>query len=319
MKSLIKYTLVALSATAVATPLSAQTEEEEEIIIYEIEETSGSDKTEGSIFSIKLSANIGLGNTLQAKYSLNSMTQKSNSGDYSVEFGWKFWEKKNNSLELFAGLGYSPVSTKLNVGDISYNYNAPASADMDGDTYIRYYELKDLEQKISLSRLTIPLYLRYTFKCNDLIGIYGDLGFRLGFPVNSSISSVKGSSYSYGIYPQYDDLKIDESYLNDFGQTNLEDSYKSKPDHNSFSASFLVGAGVEFNIIRQLSLGVGVRYDLGFANLYKNKDISGKFTSDTAPVTYTVKDGQAIKPLSDWLKSSKLSQIAINIALTYRF
>lgn len=270
--------------------------------------------------AVKLHANVGLGNSLKTEFSLPDISHKSSSNEFGIDLGWTFWQHKNHSLELNAGLGYSASSLTLGMDNLSYDYSAPATADMDGDPYIRFYDLHDIEQKTELGRLTVPVYLSYAYRCNRWLALHLDLGVSLGFKVSSKISDCSGTGYCYGIYPQYDNLKIEESYLNEFGSKTFTSDNVTIPQANGFSCAFLAGLGAEFRIYGPISADLSLRYNGGLTNLYKPAitDLTD-FSDLNSPVSYTVKDGEQMKSLTDYLKSSKLSQIGINISLIYHF
>ena len=73
-------------------------------------------------------------------------------------------------------------------------------------------------------------------------------------------------------------------------------------------------AGAEFRIYGPLTADLSFRYNAGLTNLYK-----GGTTTDIAPVSYTVADGQQVLPLCDYFKTSKLSMISLQLARIYRF
>lgn len=270
-------------------------------------------------FAVKANAEIGLGNSISTSSYLGSRSTKATSGDYGLDLGWTFWRKKAHSLELNVGIAYSPTSVKLDLGAFNYDYSAPSYADMDGDTYQRYYQLKGVNQKVSYNRLTIPIYASYYYLCNKHLGIHADLGVRLGFKTASKISNATGEAYSYGIYPQYDDLMIDATYLNDFGTTNLANAKLGNPKSNGFSASMLVGVGVEYRINDRFGAEIGLRYNPGFTNFFKGENLEKGVTNESAPVKYSVAEGQQIAALSNYLKSSKLNQLSLKIGFITRF
>lgn len=299
MKPLTRYILTALILT---TNICAYTQ-----------------SSENEKYAIKASAEFGLGNSISTSSDMSTLSTKSTMGNYGVDFGWTFWKKQNNRLELNVGLAYSPTSVTLDLGSFDYDYSAPADADMDGDTYQRYYEIGFMNQKVGYGRLTLPVYLTYAYRCNEWFGVHADLGLRFGFKTNSKLSKVVGEAYSYGIYPQYDNLLIDESYLNDFGKTDLAKARYVAPECSGFSTSLLVGFGAEFRIYGPLAADISLRYNAGFSNLFKGRYDGQKFNSENAPVNYSVSEGQAVKSLTDYLNSSKVSQIALRISLIYRF
>lgn len=273
-----------------------------------------------SRFAIKAHANIGMGDAMNAKSSLEGLSTNTNADEYGVDFGWRFWQKGRNSLEVNIGLGLNPVSTKLDIAKMNYSYAAPSVADMDGESYVRYTELSDLSQKVNVSRLSLPIYLSYAFNCTKWLSVHADLGVKLGFKTSSKLSDVGGGSYCYGIYPQYNNLLIDADYMNDFGRRELSEASYEAPEVSALTTSLLAGAGLEFNIYGPLSADISVHYDAGFSNLYKTQTDAGKaFTAESAPLTYTVNDGSRIKSLTNYISESKLSYLSLGISLIYRF
>ena len=237
-----------------------------------------------------------------------------------MDLGWRFWQKGQHSLEANIGLGYSSVSTRLSLPELNYSYAAPATADMDGEPYIRYTELTDMHQKCSVSLFTMPVYISYAIHCTSWLSIHADLGVRLGFKTSADLSDVSGKAYSYGVYPQYDNLNIDADYMNDFGRREITAERTTSPEASSMTASILAGIGAEFAIYGPLSADLSLRYDAGLSDIYKaGTDIYKSFNANTAPLTYTVNEGTKVKPLTDYLSSSKFSHLSLDISLIYRF
>lgn len=277
-------------------------------------------QTDANKFAIKAHAQIGLGDAMSMETTLMDMNGKTSSDNYGVDFGWRFLQKNRHSLEANIGVGYNLLSTDMTLPKLDYNYSAPAGADMDGEPYIRHYELENMTQKTQIGMVTIPLYLSYGFRCTDWLTLHADLGVRFGIKTSSKISKVAGESFSYGVYPQYDNLMIDADYMNDFGRREIGTANALTPEVSSFTASLLAGAGLEFKLYGPLSADLSVRYEKGFTNIYKPQGVAGGiFTAENAPLTYTVADGTAVRSLTDYLNSSKLSQLSLRISLIYRF
>lgn len=271
-------------------------------------------------FAVKAYGQIGLGEALSLNPAIDGMASKSSGKESGLDFGWTFWQKSRHSLEANIGVGYNLLSSEMTLPGLNYSYNAPAVADMDGESYIRYYELKAVRQKSQIGRLTVPVYLSYGFRCVKWLGIHADLGVRLGFNLSSKINETGGQSYVYGIYPQYDNLKIDAGYMNDFGTRDIKDARTPASDVSGVTASVLAGAGLTFNLYGPLYADLSVHYDAGLTDIYKSHNVSDKaFSAENAPLTYTVNGGSELKPLTDWLSSSKMSQLSISVSLIYRF
>lgn len=273
-------------------------------------------KSAAQKFSIKPNVNIGVGNPMNVKSDIKEISTSSSDVDFGVDFGYTFWKKGGNRLEVSLGLGYSAVGLKLGVPDLSYNYIAPASADEDGNTYVRYYDLSDMEQKLSIGYFNIPVYLTYGYQFSKRIGVHADLGFRMGFKCSASLKRVSGSATSYGVFPDYGNLVITDSYLDGFGISDLSAAKRMEPEANSFNASLLVGAAVDVYIAGPVWFNIGVRYNCGFTDCFKHNYDGNAFTADTAPVTYTVAEGEKVRPLTCFLSSSKLSPFSIYMGFT---
>lgn len=274
-------------------------------------------------FAIKGYDNIGLGNAVNVDNS-EGQTSKSTLNAFGLDFGYTFWRKGFNSLEANIGFGYMAGGTTIGIGDMSYHYSAPAYADEDGNPYERYYELYDLKQKLSMGHFTVPIYLDYQFKPLKWLGINAMAGISLGFALNSSIKTgdVTGSAKAWGVFPEYDDLLIDQDYLDDFGIRNLSGASSGKPDTNKFTANLICGAGLEFYTYQPVSFEIGVRYNYGLTNAFKGKmplPQGGQLTEETAPVTYTVADGTQIKSLSDYTGGGRLSNLSLHLGVNVRF
>lgn len=271
-------------------------------------------------FAIKATADIGIGNALSTGFALSGMDTKSSSSDFGVDFGWTFWKHNHNSLEVNIGLGYGRTSLTADLSKLDYHYAAPAEADMDNEPYIRYYELKGMHQKIVSDRMTLPVYLNYRYEISRIFSVHALAGFKFGFNVSSKLDDVKGNVFSYGIYPQYDNLMIDASYMNSFGEAVLDSDQAVKPATNGVTASLMAGVGAEIRIWGPLAADVTLRYEGAMNDTFKSEySKTGSFDAENAPVSYTVADGQKVQALSGYLSKSKMSRLSCGISLICRF
>ena len=294
MKRNIILTMTVLAAGAMS-PLAAQT------------------------FQLKPHVGIGLGKAVDLESSLPLETMKASSMEYGVDFGYNFWKKGGSTLSANIGIGYRNVSLKLDGYNATYSYAAPADADVDGDTYIRHYDISGMGEKLRAGYVDIPIYLGYDYRVADRFGIYADLGVNLGFKADARVRGVQGSADIWGFYQQYDGLDIDDPYINGFGQVDLAGAGKATPEAKGFMGSLIVGAGVKARIAGPVWVNLGVRYDCGFGDIFR-KGIEGKdFTAETAPATYTVAGGERVKAFSDYLSKSHLSALSLNVGLIIDF
>ncbi len=271
-------------------------------------------------FSVKATADITLVNMMSKKSALPEMSSKPSSFEFGADFGWTFWKREKNSLEANLGLGYERISWKASLPALNYHYNAPAAADMDNETYVRYYSLSEVNQKMVNGRLTLPVYLNYRYQINERFSIHALAGVKMGFSVSSKVGNASGKAFSYGIYPQYDDLMIDASYLNEFGESVLNKEAALKPKATPVTASLMVGAGAEVRIWGPLAANLTIKYEGGLSNEYKSAYSNlSSFEASNVPVKYTVAEGQTMTPLTAYMKSTKLSRLSCAISLVCRF
>ena len=288
-------------------------------VMFALGLTGAAQTSSNGKFSIKASTEIGLANSFSTQSSLSSLASKVSGSNTGIDFGWIFYQKSGHNLEANIGVAYSPLTATFDLGATEYNYAAPVSADEDGETYIRYYELGAMSQKVKITQLSLPIYLSYSYECSQRLRLHADLGVRFGFKTSCSLDNVDGEVYSYGIYPQYDNLKIDASYMNGLGRSDLAGAVYSTPYAAGVATSVLAGVGAEIYLAGPLSVDLSLRYNAGVSDIFKSRYNGVYLSSVSAPVTYTVAEGQSVKPMSDYLKSSKFSQLMLKIGLICRF
>lgn len=278
--------------------------------------------TDAQRFVVKPHVELGIGNSMSVHSNLPGLTKSIHTDEYGLELGYRFWQHGPHSLEGIAGAGYRQLPLAMEIDNLDYSYNAPADADMDGDTYIRCYELSGLRMERPIEQITVPIYLSYGYCVDGWLTLHADIGVKLGIKMKTpGLKVTGGEAFCYGIYPQYADLVIDEDYLNDFGYMNLDDAkLAGMGDMNKCSTSLLAGLGMEAKIWGPISLDFGVRYEYGFDNVYKsNFPLPATYTATTAPVTYTVAGGTVLKPFTEYVRDARVSRLSANLGLTFRF
>ena len=273
-------------------------------------------------FAVKAYGDIGLGKAMSLTTALPGASSKSSSNAFGVDFGYTFWKQGANSLEANIGLGYRMASATFDVAPMSFSYNAPASADEDGNPYIRHTDLSAMRQKTSLGYLNIPIYLQYQYRIVKWLGVHADVGFGLGFRCAGSTGSTSGTATSYGVYPEYDDLVIKADYLNGFGERSLSAASTGKAEMKGFAASVMCGAGFEFYVANPVSIDLGIRYNAGLTDVFTGHyDVTPgmAYNAETAPVTYSAAEGMQVKALTDYVTKSRLSPLSLHIGVNVRF
>ena len=274
-----------------------------------------------SKYSIKAYTNIGLGNAYTVSSAVNGVAlDKSSDTSFGVDFRYRFWQKNNLSCGINAGLGYAVGNQTVKIDNLKFNYAAGADADMDGDTYLRYTELSKARQKVSLGELAIPMYVDFNWQFSQRVSLYANTGLTFRFSTMARANDVTGSCNIYGIYPKYDNLKMDDEWLNDFGDHSLSGASVEKPQQNSLTMGVMGGAGLRIWIYGQLLFECGLNYHYGFMNRLKSGNFAdGSVTADNALVTYTVANGRTVKSFSSAFNKNKLSILSLNLGLILSF
>lgn len=273
-------------------------------------------------YAVKAYGDIGLGKAMSVTTGLPGMSSKSSSHSFGVDFGYTFWKMGANSLEANIGIGYRTASATFDTAPMSFSYNAPASADEDGNPYVRHTDLSAMSQKTTLGYFNIPIYLQYQYHITKWLGVHADFGFGLGFRCSGSTGSTSGTATSYGVYPQYGDLVIKADYLNGFGEHSLTEAIVGDTGMKGFSASVMVGAGFEFYVVEPISIDLGIRYNSGLTDVFTGHyDVAPGmgFNAETAPVTYSATEGMQVKSLTDYVSKSRLNPLSLHIGVNIRF
>lgn len=273
-------------------------------------------------FAVKAYGDIGLGGAMSMTTALPGITRKSSTNAFGVDFGYTFWHQGRSALEANIGIGYRMASASFVIPSLSFDYAAPASSDEDGNPYRRYTTLTDVNQKINLGYFNIPIYLQYRYRIAEWLGLHADVGFGLGFKCNNKVGLTSGVADTFGVYQEYDQLVIKAKYLNDFGETYLDEATEGKADIKGFNASVIAGVGLEFYIANPVSIDLGVRYNVGLTDVFTGHyDITSAsgYSVESAPITYTVADGQQVKALSDYVTKSRLNPLSLHVGVNIRF
>ncbi len=188
---------------------------------------------------------------------------------FGLDVGFVFPTKKRFFVGIFAGVGLSKNSLTMEfmpTTDDDLSYNAPSTADEDGDPYIRKYEMiggKGITQTMNASDIAVPVYLDLEYQFQK-ISIYADLGVK--FQTSTGIMTATTGAYkTWGVYPDYGDLVIGEEgdvTLNGFG-THDEIGIDEEGITKKMAIDALFGLGIRLNLNKSLALDAGIQYQTG--------------------------------------------------------
>ena len=274
---------------------------------------------------------IGLGKAFSREGDDMLDESKSTGTSFGVDFGLSFLSKRRISLGVYTGLGLSMSSLKLSYTNSNYSFNS--TADVDGDNYVRHYQDLTLSQKMKINDLNIPLYLDLNLNLIKSLSLYLDLGVRFDANIGHKVNETEGSAYVYGIYPDYDNLRMDEHWkdaagnpFNGFGYNQFSNAdllSSDLIDVNGFTICGMGGFGLRYNLPRiPLSIETGMSYVMGLTNLIETSNIAS--VENNSPIVYNTISGNStstehIHNLTEMLANAKRQQIRVSIGLIYKF
>ena len=274
---------------------------------------------------------IGLGKALSRDGDDIFAESKSTGTSFGLDIGISVLSKRRISLGVYTGLGLSMSSLKLLYTNSNYSFNT--NADVDGDNYVRHYQDLTLSQKVKMNELNIPLYLDLNINLVKSLSLYIDLGARFDANIGHKVNDTEGSAYVYGIYPDYDNLRMDEHWkdaagipYNGFGFHQYGNSDLLSTDLldvKGFTISGMGGFGLRYNLPRiPLSIEAGMSFVMGLTNLIETTNIAN--VGNNTPIVYNTISGKStstehVHNLTEMINSIKRQQIRISIGLIYKF
>ena len=275
-------------------------------------------------WKLKPRLGISLGDSYSFDISGDNVSTSSSGMEYGLDFGYTFPSNHNTKFSLFTGLGYSSSKLETSIKDYAFSYaTRGGAADIDGDDYVRHYEFSSISQTLSLTSLMVPVYLDVEHYFNNRFSIYGQLGAKMYYKLNASVDDSKADAFIYGVYPKYDNLYIDESYMNGFGERHFESSDFADWSDEVATMSFdaFTALGFRFSLNRFIAFDLGFYYQMGLTNVFDKKtDIQynqSVFDANRTPVSYTVDSGETIVNPID-ASEAKRSMFGLNIGLIFK-
>ena len=242
---------------------------------------------------------------------------------FGLDLGIGIASSRSFSLAIYTGIGFSQSTMDLSYQNSDYSFES--KADVDGENYIRHYKDLKLSQKMKFNELNIPLYLDFNFKIVNSLSFYIDLGARFDLDMGHKADATEGSAEAYGIYTQYNNLKLDNHWpYNGFGNHqygNVDLVNADLINVNSFTVSGMGGVGFRYNLSNiPLSFELGTNYVMGLMNLIETTSISAP--GNSTPIVFNTISGTSsaehVRNLTEMLKSMKRQQLRFNIGLIYK-
>lgn len=268
---------------------------------------------------VKLHYDFGLGDalTLDGKDVLNSSKSRANS--FGLDLGFVLPSKSMFKTGIFLGVGMT--QTSMDLGMVNTDYTINTNADVDGDSYIRHYQNLKINQEIKLSELNIPIYVDFEYHFSPIVSCHLDLGARLNFDMKHLVDATTGSAYVYGVYPQYDDLRMDEHWgQNGFGNQNYSNSnlaYDELIDVSGLTVDATGSLGLRFNIPQSpWAFELSGSYLMGLTDIISTKNTTKRFIEINDK---DLNNMEVITNMTEMLKGAKRQAIRMNIGVILKF
>lgn len=273
--------------------------------------------------------NVTLGDYYSISMSSDNMLTESSGKEFGVNIGYTFPSQSKFKISLNSGVACTFTNVSISASACNFKYQASKEADVDNDSYERYYEYEGGHEKIGMGFIAIPLFLDFDLRFNKYFSAYAQVGVRNYLNTTTKLTDYSASAYVYGVYPQYDNLRLDEKWgYNGFGyhvfdKSNITDS---EIPVKTISIDAMGVLGLRISPIRkipQLALDLGVQYQAPITSMWDERKNGLSFEKNNkehlSVLSYSVASGEKVRMLSEGIKDMKRQNVSLKIGLMYKF
>lgn len=287
-------------------------------------------------------------NIVKGAYDLkaaDNVSLSSSGFEAGIDFGYIFPTLNNTKKGFFFGIGVASNTLDSKIASMKYSYDAKAAADIDGDTYRRFYEIYDISYKTDFLDLVVPIYFDFDKHMGGYLSFYMDLGVKLYYNIKQETTDFGARYNAWGVYPQYGNLLLNYELLHNQG-TGMNGFVKDAKIENiqnlsnlsfglkPFSLDAFGGVGFRFRLakrsvfLKNLYFDVGATYQYSTLSFYSNdsqksvlvNSTNKKSNENEVMMSYTVKDGENVSNISDYIEGfSRSNTFRLKCSLLYRF
>lgn len=269
---------------------------------------------------------VTIGDFYKIKTTDDKINSSSSGNEFGIDFGYTIPSK--GIVKFSVNLGLGVATSKINLDSPEFNYSYETNEDVDGDTYLRRYQIGATDQAISLSHLNIPVYIDADFCFSRFVSMYVQAGLKNYMKMSAKIDSYNSSMYVDGLYRQYGNLVMNEHWgFNGFGMHQVSLNDVSDPDVHakSFASDYFGGIGLRLKPLKSvpLALELGIQYQSSLSSILESDAnsliLQNGVSASQAINSYTKADGEKYRMLSNGVNSLKRSHMKFNIGLVYKF
>ena len=235
--------------------------------------------------------------------------------DYGIDIGYAMVSRPKFKLSFVSGFGLSTSKAFLNT---SFNYSYYEYSDVDGDSYNRYSDVSNFSATMKIQQYVVPFYLDFDFRLAKKVSLYLQGGAKVYFTSLFNVNDIVADVNVYGIYPQYNNLKMENYEPNDFKRKTITFD-KQEIDKKYFSMDFFGSLGFRFNIYKFLYLDTQVSFQTGYTPIYSSSRkiyLNGNISKYNALISY--KTSENIGTVTDIFREIKKSCVRLNIGLLFK-
>lgn len=278
----------------------------------------------------KAEFNIGDIYTLGGDYASDLLKSQS-MFEYGLDLGYALVRKPKFKLSLFTGVSFVNSNMEFEQDEVGYRYyyNAPSAADYDGDTYERHYEVKNMKATMEMTQIAVPLYLDFDFQFTRRFSAFLQMGVKAFVSTSCSVKEFSADVRTYGVYPQYDNLVMENFKPNEFTAHTVSVDNQDIETESMIMDAF-GGAGFRLRLFGGLYLDAAVNYQMSLTpvataeeslNLgYLGDAGEGSYINENkALITYTCAGGEEVKPFTDLFDEIKRGGLKVSVGLLLKF
>ena len=243
-------------------------------------------------------------------YSENSSGNVYSDRDYNISWNllMNYRLLKSSHFDVYAaiGIGMGNYSSKLGIDSYFGLYEA---FDIENMEYNRFVELNDIDQKMTLNYLNIPVEFSLEKRLLKKISIFFGVGLNYSLLTNSSFEQISGSGQYYGKY-FIDGFEVTLTELPEFGFSNyparINYNYDDFINENLWSVYGRAGC----------SYSLSKNFDFCFAASYLNSSTKIHNLGTTAlPINSEFGN---IDPIVKYIQDPNLQNICLEFGIKFK-